>query len=95
MIYFIRNSLVLGQQKYSTEIANCYLTEFIKESLDKGNVVGAVFLDLKKAFDTVNHEILLHKLNLFNFSQQAMNWFRSYLESRDQCGKINNLRSAL
>ncbi len=70
--------------KYSTEMANCFLTEFIKGALDNGNVVGAVFLDLKKAFDTVNHEILLHKLNLFSFSQQTINWFRSYLESRDQ-----------
>jgi len=53
MIYFTLNSLVLGlsiQQK----MANCFLTEFIKGVLDNGNVVGAVFLDLKKAFDTVN-----------------------------------------
>ncbi len=76
-------------------MANCFLTELIKRALDNGNVVGAVFLDLKKAFDTVNHEILLHKLNLFSFSQQAMNWFRSYLEVRDQCVKINNSQSAL
>ncbi len=76
-------------------MANCFLTEFIKEALDNGNVVGAVFLDLKKVFDTVNHEILLHTFNLFSFSQQAINWFRSYLKSRDQCVKIDNSRSAL
>lgn len=40
------------RQKYSTETANCYLLEKIKGSLDKGHVVGAVFLDLKKAFDS-------------------------------------------
>ncbi|KAI2666691.1 hypothetical protein H4Q32_010617 [Labeo rohita] len=76
-------------------MANCYFTEFIKGALDSGNVVGAVFLDLKKAFATVNHKILIHKMNMFSFFHQAINWFRSYLEARDQCVNINNARSSL
>ena len=74
---------------YSTEMANCYLTENIKSSLDKANVVGAVFLDLKKAFDTVNHDILLNKFSTFHFSEQATGWFASYRECREQHVKIN------
>jgi len=49
------------RQKHSTKTANCFLLEQIKGSLEKGNVVGAVFLDLKKAFNTVDHCILLQK----------------------------------
>lgn len=75
---------------YSTEMANCYLTENIKRSLDRGNVVGAVFIDLKKAFDTVNHNILLNKLSNFYISKHAIDWFTSYLEHREQRVKVNN-----
>uniref|UniRef100_A0A8C6PUA8 Reverse transcriptase domain-containing protein n=1 Tax=Nothobranchius furzeri TaxID=105023 RepID=A0A8C6PUA8_NOTFU len=83
------------RQKYSTESANCYLLEKIKTSLDKGCVVGAVFLDLKKAFDTVNHSILLNKLMQFKISPEALKWFSSYLEGRQQCVRVNEVKSSL
>lgn len=51
--------------------------------LDKGGVVGAVSLDLKKAFDTVNHEALWSKLFFFK-SEDAIKWMRSYLNDRTQ-----------
>jgi len=80
---------------YSTEIANCCLIENVKKSLDKGNVVGAVFIDLTKAFDTVNHSLLLSKMLHFNFSNEAVLWFASYLRSRVQCVKVDQNVSAL
>lgn len=76
--------------RHSTETAICYFTENVKNMLDKGGVVGAVFLDLKKAFDTVNHKILLTKLSKFNFSSEAKQWLDSYLTYRSQSVRIND-----
>ena len=45
---------------------------------------AALLLDLSAAFDVVNHEILLDKLKLYNFSPKTIAWFRSYLEGRKQ-----------
>lgn len=65
--------------KYSTETASCVLLQNIKKSLDEGNVVGAVVLDLKKTFDIVNHRVLLSKLHKLNLSDKAISWFGLHL----------------
>ncbi len=93
LLIYETNQLLHPQQfgfrpKYSTEMANCYFVENMTRSLDGGNVVGAVFRDMKKAFDTVNHSIRLSKWSTFNFSKQAVDWIRSYLQTREQCVKI-------
>ena len=54
---------------------------------------GAVFLDLKKAFDTVDHEILLYKLNIIGLNQTAIAWFHSYLSGRMQMCSVNGTLS--
>ena len=74
------------RKHYSTETANCFA--------DKGGVVGAVFLDLRKAFDTVNHNILLSKLSKFNLSANALTWMESYLNQRKQCTRVCDKRSS-
>ena len=81
--HFPLHSMQFGFRKYHST-ANCYFIEQIKSSLDNGGVVGAVFIDLKKAFDTVNHNVLLSKLSKFNFSCNALTWMESYLNSRKQ-----------
>ena len=81
------------RSNHSTETANCYFLEGLKSGLDKGGIVGAVFLDLKKAFDTVNHQVLLSKLSFFNFSKEAINWFNSYLSNRKQSVRIGKSQS--
>lgn len=78
------------RKHHSTETAVCLFLEKIKKDIDKGGVVGALFLDLKKAFDTVNHQVLIHKLSLFNFSLHTLNWINSYLDQRRQYVRIQN-----
>lgn len=63
--------------------------------MDRGGVVGAVFLDLKKAFDTINHGILLSKLNAFNFSADAIKWVESYVTHRTQLVRVKNYQSSV
>ena len=47
--------------------------------MHKGNVTGAIFLDLLETFDTIDHDLLLGKLSNFGFSNNTVDWFRSYL----------------
>ena len=52
--------------------------------MDKGLVTGVVFLDLAKAFDTVDHLILLRKLRGYGISNHSLEWFESYISARNQ-----------
>ena len=55
------------------------------KNIDKGEITGAVFFDLRKAFDVVDHEILLKKLKSHKFDDRTMDWMKSYLTNRRQC----------
>lgn len=82
------------RRKYSTDSACCYFLETVRAYVDQGRVVGAVFLDLCKAFDTVNYQILYSKLNQYSLSEHTQKWIRSYLSDRKQCVRVNNIQSA-
>ena len=81
------------RSKKSTASAILYFTEHIRQSLNSGQITGAIFIDLRKAFDTVNHHILLNKLKSFNLS--AMEMMASYLSKRSQLVRIEQVTSSL
>ena len=80
---------------HSTDHALIGLTEKAKSALDSDRIGCGIFLDLQKAFDTVNHEILLQKLYHYGIRGIALNWFQSYLTNRQQFVSINGYSFSL
>ena len=72
------------RQKHSCQSALIKLIDSWLKCIDSGDLVGALFLDFRKAFDLVDHSILIRKLSLYKFSQPAIRWFSSYLKHRQQ-----------
>ena len=88
-------SLQFGfRQHYSTSHALLNLTEAIMKALDDGNVASGIFVDLHKAFDTVDHSILLSKFCHYGIRGLTNKWFESYLANRKQFVSINGFVSS-
>ena len=71
------------------------LTEAVRSTLDNKRLGCGIFIDLQKAFDTVNHRILLSKLEHYGIRGCALEWFRSYLSDRKQYVSVNGSNSNL
>ena len=81
------------RQKHSTIHALLDLTEEIRNALDKNSFAAGIFLDFQKAFDTVDHQTLLKKLEHYGIRGTANKWFKSYLKNRMQFVSINGVSS--
>ena len=91
-LYFLQFGF---RKKHSTIHALIDITETIRKSLDEGKFACGIFIDLQKAFDTVNHDILINKLNYYGIRGVGNNWFKSYLSDRSQYVTIQGHDSEL
>ena len=83
------------REGHSTTHALLELLEKIYANLDTNNSCIGIFLDLSKAFDTIDHSILLHKLQHYGFRGKILDWFSSYLTNRMQYTSLNGKNSSL
>ena len=98
MDYLRKNNLLYEYQYsfregYSTDLALLIFNDYIKKEIDKGNFVLTLFIDLKKAFDTVNHLILTQKMDYYGIRGHCNMFFKSYLSNRKQYVHCNNVDS--
>ena len=77
------------RKNHNAQYSLLKMIENWKKQLDNGEKVGAIFMDLSKAFDTINHSLLLAKLKAYGFSNQALRLLQSYLCNRFQRSIIN------
>ena len=73
-----------NKRKHSTDTLHIFMSDTILEAMDQKQVTALVLLDMSKAFDSIEHGILLRKLREVCVSIQAMEWFRSFLTDRNQ-----------
>ena len=81
------------RRNHSTNTALLDVTDHILKNANDGKVTASIFLDLKKAFDTVSHEMLIKKLNSYGITESALQWFKSYLSDRTQAVNVNSTLS--
>ena len=87
--YFSSNNLLSPAQSgfhpgHSTQDLPIKVTEDWKLALDKDEIVGITFIDLRKAFDSIDHVLLLAKLRTYGFDDVSISWFTNYLSNRQQ-----------
>ena len=93
--YLIENKLLYDSQYgfrklHSTELAALEFTDKINLNLDEGKLPLAIYLDLSKAFDTIDHSILINKLKYYGVRGMSLYWFESYLSNRKQYVQFND-----
>ncbi|KAL4113468.1 hypothetical protein QTP88_017083 [Uroleucon formosanum] len=74
----------------STVTSSVAFTTYLIDNIEKGGKVDVVFTDFKKAFDTVDHGLLINELDTLGIDDPLLSWLRSYLSNRQQFAKVNN-----
>ena len=98
---FIERHKILSNNQYgfrnnhSTPLAPIDLIEKLTNYLDNKRITVGIFIDLKKAFDTIDHELLLRKLERYGVRGIEHNWLKSYMNNRKQYVSFDNVNSSL
>ena len=88
----VTNNQWVYRKGYSTELLLAHLTETWRRAIDSKQVVGVVFIDFQKAFDSVSHTILIHKLkHYFRIDGYLLDWLKDYLSNRKQFTVMNGI----
>jgi len=101
LLYYLDSHGILNGNQYgfrkghSTYMALIDLYDHISKAVEDREYSAGVFIDLSKAFDTLNHDILLKKLELYGVRGVALDWFKSYLANRSQCVSSGGVMSSL
>ena len=92
---YLQNENILSPSQHgfrkghSTVTALLEITDRLYHNIDIGELNGVIFLDLRKAFDTIDHQIMLKKLRCYGIAGTAHNWFSSYLSNRSQYCQVD------
>ena len=98
--YFCKNNLLCEQQygfrsKHSIELATIELVHFLVKNMDEKKIPGAIYLDLSKAFDTLNFNILINKLKFYRITGTPLKLLENYSKNRHQFVTFKNINSDL
>lgn len=98
--YLVKNSLLNAYQsgfrpKHSTMTVQLDVTNAFLYQMDNGNMTSVIFIDLHKALDTVDNQILLDKLAYYGIEGTELAWFDSYLSERKQCVSHGGVLSSM
>ena len=93
--YLVENCYLSPKQcgfrkKHSTETAAISFSDSIRRNMDQGLLTGSVFIDLSKAFDTIDHQLLLDKLRKYGVNDLENAWSTNYLSDRTQVVCVGN-----
>ena len=86
----LSNLLTGFRKNHSAQLCLMYMLQNWKNMLDKGGYTCAMFMDLSKPFNTVHHDLMIAKLGAYGFSQDDLQYMRSYLTNRQQRIRVNS-----